>query len=37
MGKKRREFKVLVGKSEEKRPLGSHRCRRNNDIEMDLK
>jgi hypothetical protein len=37
MGKKRNAFKVLVGKPEGKRPLGTHGLRWENNIKMDLK
>ena len=30
-------FKILTGASTEKRPLGSPRCRRKDNIRMDLK
>jgi hypothetical protein len=29
--------KILVGKPEGKRPLGRHRCRREDNIRMDLR
>jgi hypothetical protein len=29
-------YRILVGKPEGKRPLGRLRCRRRNDIKMDL-
>ena len=32
----RRVYKVLVGKPEEKRPLGKPRCRWEDNIKMDL-
>jgi hypothetical protein len=37
MGKKRNAYRVLVGKSEGKRPLGRHRCRWEDDITIDLR
>jgi hypothetical protein len=37
MGKKRNAYKVMVGKPEEKRPLGKPRCRREDNIEMDIR
>jgi hypothetical protein len=33
---KRNSYKILVGKPEEKRPLGRPRCRWEDNIEMDL-
>ena len=36
MGERRGVHKVLVGKPEGKRPLGSHRCRWEDNIKMDL-
>ena len=36
MGERRRVYKVLVGKSEGKRPLGRPRRRWKNSIKMDL-
>jgi hypothetical protein len=30
-------YRVLVGKTEEKRPLGRHRCRWEVNIKIDLK
>jgi hypothetical protein len=35
-GKRRYEYKILVGKPEGKRPLGRPRCRREKNIKMDL-
>jgi hypothetical protein len=37
MGEDRKVYKVLVGKSEEKRPLGRQRSRWEDGIRMDLK
>jgi hypothetical protein len=37
MGEKRKLYKVLVGKPEGKRPLGSPRRRFQNGIRMDLR
>jgi hypothetical protein len=37
MGVKRNAFRILVGKPEEKRPLGRPRHRWVNNIKMDLK
>jgi hypothetical protein len=37
MGKKRKAYRVLVGKPEGKRPLGRPRCRLENNIKMDLR
>jgi hypothetical protein len=37
MGKKRNAYRILVGKSEEKRPLGRHRRRSEVNIRMDLR
>jgi hypothetical protein len=36
MGKRRRVYRVLVGKPEGKRPLGRARCRCERNIKMDL-
>jgi hypothetical protein len=36
MGEKRNAYRLLVGKPEGKRPLGRPRCRRVNNIRMDL-
>jgi hypothetical protein len=36
MGKKRNVYRLLVGKSEGKRPLGRPRCRWIDNIKMDL-
>ena len=36
MGEGRGVYRVLVGKPEGKRPLGRPRCRRKNNIKMDL-
>ena len=36
MGEKRGVYRVLVGKPEGKSPLGRHRCRREDNIKMDL-
>ena len=36
MGERRGVYRALVGKSEEKRPLGRPRSRWEDDIEMDL-
>ena len=36
MGERRGVYRVLVGKSEGKRPLGRHRRRWENNIKMDL-
>jgi hypothetical protein len=36
MGKERGVYRVLVGKSEGKRSLGRPRCRREDNIRMDL-
>ena len=36
MGEKRGVYRVLVGKPEEKRPLGRRRLRWEDDIKMDL-
>jgi hypothetical protein len=35
-GEKRNTYKLLVGKSKRKRPLGRQRCRRVDNIELDL-
>jgi hypothetical protein len=37
MGKKRNAYRMLVGKSEGKRPLGRARCRWMDNIEMGLR
>jgi len=37
MGERRGVYRVLVGKPEGKRPLGRPRCRRVDNIKMDLK
>jgi hypothetical protein len=37
MGKKRNVYRILVGKPEEKGPLGRPRCRWIDNIKMDLK
>jgi hypothetical protein len=37
MGAKRNTYKILVGKPEGKRPLGSPRCRWVDNIEIDLR
>jgi hypothetical protein len=37
MGEKRNAYKILVGKSEGKRPLGRPTCRWVNNIKMDLR
>jgi hypothetical protein len=36
MGERRGMYRVLVGKSEGKRPLGTPRCRWEDNIKMDL-
>ena len=36
MGEKRNTYRVLVGKSEGKRPLGRHRHGREDNMEMDV-
>jgi hypothetical protein len=36
MGEKRNVYRLLVGKSEGKRPLGRPRCRWMDNIKMDL-
>jgi hypothetical protein len=36
MGKMRDVYRVLVGKSEGKKPLGGPRCKWENNIKMDL-
>jgi hypothetical protein len=37
MGEGRNVYRVLVGKPEEKRPLGRPRCRWEDGIKMDLR
>jgi hypothetical protein len=37
MGAKRNAYRILVGRSEGKRPLGRPRCRRVDNIKMDLR
>jgi hypothetical protein len=37
MGEKRNAYRILVGKPEEKRPLGRPRCRWVDNIKMDLR
>jgi hypothetical protein len=37
MGEKRNAYRILVGKPEEKRPLGRPRCRWEDNIRMDLR
>jgi hypothetical protein len=37
MGEKRNVYRILVGNSEGKRPLGRPRCRWVDDIKMDLR
>jgi hypothetical protein len=37
MGEERKVYKVLVGKPEEKRPLGRSRCRWEDGIRLDLR
>jgi hypothetical protein len=37
MGKKRNAYRILVGKSEGKRPLGRPRCKWEDNIKMDLR
>jgi hypothetical protein len=36
MGERRGAYSVLVGKPEEKKPLGRPRCRREDNIKLDL-
>ena len=36
MGERRGVYTVLVGKPEGKRPLGTHRCRWEDNIKMDF-
>jgi hypothetical protein len=36
MGERRRIYRDLVGKPAEKRPFGRPRCRRDDNIKMDL-
>jgi hypothetical protein len=37
MGEKRNAYRILMGNPEGKRPVGRHRCRWENNIEMDLR
>jgi hypothetical protein len=37
MGQMRKAYKILVGKSEEKKPCGRSRCRWEDNIRMDLR
>jgi hypothetical protein len=37
MGEKRNAYRILLGKPEEKRPLERPRCRRVDNIKMDLR
>jgi hypothetical protein len=37
MGEKRNAYRILVGRPEGKRPLGRPRCRRVDNIKMDLR
>jgi hypothetical protein len=37
MEEMRNTYRILVGKSDRKRPLGRRRCRWNYDIKMDLR
>jgi hypothetical protein len=37
MGERRGAYRVLVGKLEGRRPLGRPRCRREDNIKMDLR
>jgi hypothetical protein len=37
MGEKRSAYRILVGKPEGKRPLGTSRCRWVDNIKMDLR
>jgi hypothetical protein len=37
MGEKRNAYRILMGKPEEKRPLGRPRCRWMDNIKMDLR
>jgi hypothetical protein len=37
MGEKRNAYRILVGKPEGRRPLGRSRCRRVDNIKMDLR
>jgi hypothetical protein len=37
MGENRDAYKILVGMSEGKRPLGRARCKQEDNIKMDLK
>jgi hypothetical protein len=37
MAEKRNAYRILVGKPEEKRPLGRPRCRRVHNIKIDLR
>jgi hypothetical protein len=36
MGNKRNAYRILVGKPDEKRPLGRHRLRWEDNIKMDF-
>jgi hypothetical protein len=36
MGEMRCVYKILIGKREEKRPRGRHRCKRGDNIRMDF-
>jgi len=37
LGEKRGAYRALVGKHEEKRPLGRPRCRREDNVKKDIK
>jgi hypothetical protein len=37
MGEKNNAYRILVGKSEGKRPLGRPRCRSENNVKVDLR
>jgi hypothetical protein len=37
IGEKRTAYRILVGKSEEKRPLGRSRCKWVDNIKIDLR
>jgi hypothetical protein len=37
MGEGRGVYRILVGKPEGKRPLGTHRCRWEDNIKLDLR